>query len=452
LKKYIFGRKNLEISTYPTKHFRILFLIILTSICVNVAWAQVFNKEEKIINLLQNHRFKSLSQQFDSELKKAISPKQIEKIWLGIEKQFGSFKSYEKSRIVRKEGLEQTQTLIFFDKGSLDLLTSFNSKGLLTGIFLKPAGYQLPSYGRNLVYNLENITIKSEQFRLPGEIMYPLDLSKKVPLVIFVHGSGANDRYEGIGSVKVFKDFSLGLLSKGIACMVYDKRTLTYKNVYDTAQYTIWEETVEDAVNAFLLAKTKTNIDTNQIYILGHSQGGYALPLILKACNGVKGGISLAGCSRPLDEVLEDQYHYLIKLDGKTSKPEKKFLKKEMKKIKFVRSPELCKSKPKTNLLVYWPTSFWCDIKKYDALAAMKSLDMQVLFLQGERDYQVTDKDFSYWKSGYLEKKKWSFIAYPKLNHLFIEGEGVPNPSEYSKGGTIPMYVIKDISDWIIKE
>jgi len=122
-----------------------------------------------------------------------------------------------------------------------------------------------------------------------------------------------------------------------------------------------------------------------------------------------------------------------------------------MKKIRFVRSEKLFTSKPKAYLLGYWPTLFWRDIKTYDPLSELKALDVPVLFLQGDRDYQVTDKDFAKWKSAYLEKKYWSFISYSKLNHLFIEGEGKPNPYEYWNGGNIPQYVIKDMVDWIKK-
>jgi fermentation-respiration switch protein FrsA (DUF1100 family) len=429
---------------------RCLILFIFFTFCT-VGKAQTFEKEERIIRYLDHNQFRQLKKQFSHELKNNLPIRKMEIIWKGLEKQFGAYKSHEQSRSISISEGEKSKTLLYFEKGSLDLETVFDSKGLLAGIFLRPKSYNLPTYGQNLVYNKENIYINSGIFQLPGEILYPLNLTKKVPLVIFVHGSGANDRYESIGPVMVFKDLALGLLNKGIASMVYDKRTKIYKNFYDTAQFTIWDETVEDAINAFKLAKTKKDIDTNQIYIIGHSQGGYALPLILKNCQGVKGGISMAGCSRPLDQVLQDQYHYLINLDGKVSLQERLYLNREMKKIKLVRSDKIHTTAPKVKVLAYWPTSFWSDIQNYNPVEELKKLDVPVLFLQGERDYQVTDKDFSLWKSAYLEKYHWSFISYTKLNHLFIEGEGKPNPAEYWKGGNLPSYLINDIDVWIKK-
>ncbi|MFM9943885.1 MAG: DUF3887 domain-containing protein [Bacteroidia bacterium] len=400
------------------------------------------------MKLLKNHNFRKLHKSFDASLKRAVSVMFLKKGWNTLEKEFGKYKSHGQTSIVIGKEMEKYVTLIYFAKGSLVLETALNEKGKLSFIFLRAKTYSVPEYGKNLVYNKENITVSSGKYQLPGEIIYPKKLERKVPLVIFVHGSGANDREEEIGPVKVFKDLYLGLVSKGIACMIYDKRTLVYKQ-FDSIQYTLWDETVEDAVNAFKLAKSKPDVDTNQIFIIGHSQGGYALPLILKNCQGVKGGISLAGCSRPLDELIEYQYHFLTALDGKVSLSEKIFLKREMKKIKFVRSDKLMGSKPGLKILAYWPTAFWKDIRNYKPVEEMKMLDIPVLFLQGDRDYQVTNDDLTLWKSGYLEKRNWSFISYPKLNHLFIEGEGKSNPSEYWNGGNVPIYVIEDLVIWI---
>ncbi len=228
---------------------------------------QTFEKEELIIHYLDQHKFKKLKKQFSPELKSSLQIRKMEMIWKGIEKQFGKYKSHEESRAIAISEGQKSKTLLYFEKGSLDLETVFDSKGLLAGIFLKPKSYNLPTYGQNLVYNKESIYINSGRFQLPGEILYPLNLSKKVPLVIFVHGSGANDRYESIGPVMVFKDLALGLLSKGVASMVYYKRTKIYKEHYDSAQFIIWDETVEDAVNAFKLAKPRVSVEGSLTFI-----------------------------------------------------------------------------------------------------------------------------------------------------------------------------------------
>jgi hypothetical protein len=72
-----------------------------------------------------------------------------------------------------------------------------------------------------------------------------------------------------------------------------------------------------------------------------------------------------------------------------------------------------------------------------------------MLVLQGERDYQVTMKDFERWKTTLGGKGNVEFKSYPKLNHLFIDGEGKSIPSEYEKVGHVAAYVIEDIARWI---
>ncbi len=60
--------------------------------------------------------------------------------------------------------------------------------------------------------------------------------------------------------------------------------------------------------------------------------------------------------------------------------------------------------------------------------------------------------DFNQWKIELAGKKNTTLKSYPKLNHLFIEGEGKCTPSEYQRDGYIPTYVIEDIAKWIVEK
>ncbi len=426
------------------------YLIVALIFYSQTLIAQVIQHQEKLIEHIKDHNFRKIHRQFDENLSKNVSVLFLKKSLNALEKAIGSYQSHGKTEIVKSSKNIEYITPLYFKKGCLIMGSSLNDDGRLSKFYLKKKSYTLPPYGQGLSYYKEDLTIESGPYKLPGEIIYPIRASQKLPLFIFVHGSGPNDRYESDGLIKVFKDMYLGLVSQGIACMVYDKRTFVYHKQFDSLQYTLWDETVEDAINAFKLAKMKTEIDTNQIFIIGHSQGGYALPLILKGCNGVKGGVSMAGCARPLDVLLEYQYKYLTALDGKVSMAEKLFLKKEQKKIDFIRSDQFQSSPPYLKALNYWPSEFWKNIKSYQPVEELKALDCPILFLQGDRDYQVTDEDLKLWKSACLEKKEWSFISYPKLNHRFIEGEGKPTPWEYLNGGNIPLYVSEDIVKWMM--
>lgn len=53
-------------------------------------------------------------------------------------------------------------------------------------------------------------------------------------------------------------------------------------------------------------------------------------------------------------------------------------------------------------------------------------------------------REFNLWKKT-LVNTKTQFISYPKLNHLFIAGEGKPSPEEYTFKGEVDTKVIQDI-------
>jgi fermentation-respiration switch protein FrsA (DUF1100 family) len=72
-----------------------------------------------------------------------------------------------------------------------------------------------------------------------------------------------------------------------------------------------------------------------------------------------------------------------------------------------------------------------------------------MLILQGERDYQITMADFALWKKTLAGRPNTELKSYPKLNHLFIEGEGKSIPAEYDKEGHVAREVIEDVAWWV---
>jgi fermentation-respiration switch protein FrsA (DUF1100 family) len=95
------------------------------------------------------------------------------------------------------------------------------------------------------------------------------------------------------------------------------------------------------------------------------------------------------------------------------------------------------------------PASYWLDLRGYNPPEAAKALGRPMLVLQGERDYQVTLDNFEAWQKALADRKDVTFKSYPKLNHLFIEGEGKSAPAEYQKPGHVAEAVVADVAEWI---
>jgi fermentation-respiration switch protein FrsA (DUF1100 family) len=121
-------------------------------------------------------------------------------------------------------------------------------------------------------------------------------------------------------------------------------------------------------------------------------------------------------------------------------------------RIAFVNSKDFNVNSPKEKLFFNLSGYYWKSVLDYNPLQEIKKVKTPILILQGERDYQVTMKDFELWKSTLKNNNKATFISYPKLNHLFMSGEGISDPKEYLTKGNVDAAVIEDIYNFVKKK
>jgi hypothetical protein len=200
-----------------------------------------------------------------------------------------------------------------------------------------------------------------------------------------------------------------------------------------------------------LLRKTE-RIDSKKVFVLGHSLGGMLIPRIGNLDSNIAGLIVLAGATRPLEDIILEQMSYIFSLDDTISENEKLQLSKIKLQIARVKDPTLSMSTPSKDLPFGVPARYWIDLRGYNPPETARSLKQPMLILQGERDYQVTMEDLENWKKYLSSKQNIEFKTYPKLNHLFIEGEGKSTPQEYNVAGHVDEIVIDDIAGWMKKQ
>jgi len=86
-------------------------------------------------------------------------------------------------------------------------------------------------------------------------------------------------------------------------------------------------------------------------------------------------------------------------------------------------------------------------VADYDPVATATELEAPAYALQGGRDYQVSPtEDFPAWRDALGESNT---ALYDDLNHLFVAGEGDPNPGEYFEAGNVAEVVVADLVDWL---
>jgi fermentation-respiration switch protein FrsA (DUF1100 family) len=171
-------------------------------------------------------------------------------------------------------------------------------------------------------------------------------------------------------------------------------------------------------------------------------------PRIAEADKNIAGLLILAGNTRPLPELVVEQMEYLEALSGGLVAPDLAMdaLKREAARV---MDPALPIDTPATELLLQLPASYWKDLSGYRPAQAAARLDLPMLILHGERDYQVTLRDLQGWRDALAAHPGVQIKSYPELNHIFMSGEGRSMPAEYSREGRIPDYVVNDIVAWI---
>ena len=392
-----------------------------------------------IKTLLLENNYKLSYNYLDESIKLKVSVSLLEETVLQLESQLGKFKSIIDSN-------KEKETYFFyseFEKMKLDIKITFNEENKIIGFFFVPHKEfkKENSLGKEL-------NIKSNNLELKGTLLTPENDSLK-KLVIFIHGSGPNDRDETIFENKPFKDIAESLYKRGIASYRFDKKTFSNPESFNDNS-TIDEEVTIDVINIINYFKNDNQFSNYEIIILGHSLGAYLTPRIINKSNKVSKAIMLAGNARSLDKLIIEQYNYLYELNSTED------LKSELGKLKnqisFLHSKKFNFNTSKENLPLNLSANYWQSILDYNPLKEVKKVKIPMLILQGERDYQVTIKDFELWKKSLDNNKKVTFISYPKLNHLFITGDKKSEPKEYMIKGIVDEMVINDIFNFIQKK
>jgi len=348
-----------------------------------------------------------------------------------------------------------------FEKASLDLRLVFDPEGRVAGMFFVPSQprevWSAPDYAAPGSFQERDVTVVSGRYQLPGTLTLPPGAGP-FPAVALVHGSGPHDRDETIGPNKPFKDLACGLAARGVAVLRYTKRTYRMAELKEPLPqlFTVNEETVEDARAAATLLAATESIDRKRIYVLGHSLGGMLAPRIAEGDAQIAGLILLAGSTRPLVESILEQLKYLAGLPGTDAAAVQKQIQAATEAAARIQDPALEPTAMIDLIGSRIPGSYFLDLRKYHPAETAARLKIPMLILQGERDYQVTVKDFEGWQAGLKGRSGVTFRTYPGLTHLFMTslapGDSPGTPQDYARLGHVAPSVIADIATWIQKQ
>jgi len=177
----------------------------------------------------------------------------------------------------------------------------------------------------------ETIHFTHDGITVNGTISLPSNTGKH-PVIIIVPGSGANDQdgtlqmiganiaclYPGLlnQTLRPYKELADALVLKGYAVLRYDKLEYTYSSNISMLNPITFHKLWLPAESAINYVKTRTDIDTNAIVLIGHSEGSSLIPYISHGRNDIKALISIAGPRQPLDSLLAQQIVYITQTCG----------------------------------------------------------------------------------------------------------------------------------------
>jgi len=170
--------------------------------------------------------------------------------------------------------------------------------------------------------SVEQVTIPSGPLSLEGTLITPEHAEgETVPAVVLVHGSGPNSRDQPVGGqvnmafgfeIEVLGQLARELADRGVAVLRYDKRTCFSANGCDNdypspSDDIVIDDFVDDAAAAIRFVAEQPLVDPDRVSVVGHSQGGTFVPVLLRDVDVLDGGVILAGPFRGIDALLRHQ-------------------------------------------------------------------------------------------------------------------------------------------------
>ena len=280
------------------------------------------------------------------------------------------------------------------------------------------------------------------------------------PAVVLVSGSGPQNRDEELLGHKPFLVIADYLTRNGIAVLRYDDRGVGKSSGKFSTSTT--NDFANDASAAISYLGTQQNINSRRIGIIGHSEGGIIAYIEAARNKKVAFIISLAGPTIPGDEILMQQSALIAKAAGSSDEAiasaakinrtiydivikEKDITKMRqdveaaIEKSISQKSNGTISSEQKATMARQQAaqiTSPWfVNFLRYDPRVAISKIKVPLLFLVGEKDYQVPAKSNISSLKEVVAANKMKNITIkeiPGANHLFQKCQSC-TVSEYGK-------------------
>jgi uncharacterized protein len=328
-------------------------------------------------------------------------------------------------------------------------------------------------------YYSEEVTFVNtkDSITLAGTLTLPKKVGK-FTVVVMITGSGPQNRDEELMGHKPFLVIADYLTRNGIGVLRYDDRGC-YKSKGNFAKSTT-NDFANDVVAAVNYLKTRKDIDSKKIGLIGHSEGGIIAPIVASRSKDVSFIVLLAGTAIPGSELLLRQQDLIGRVSGMKDDDLKTTAELNTHIFKFVDEYKntdtlkakisnylLAKSKQLTDLkipkgktvndfidmqLAQLMSPWMLNFIRYNPAPTLEKVKCPVLAINGDKDLQVPSNvnlpaiEKALKKGG---NNKGTIKELPGLNHLFQECK-TGLPAEYAEiEQTISPVALETMTGWI---
>jgi pimeloyl-ACP methyl ester carboxylesterase len=323
-------------------------------------------------------------------------------------------------------------------------------------------------------YNTTEVTVPSDGgVRLAGTVVIP-EGPGPFPAVVFVTGSGPQDRDEALMGHRPFLVIADYLARHGIASLRYDDRGFAKSTgTFETATSV---DFAADAEAALHFLQRVPGIARDRVGIVGHSEGGLIGPMIAARTRDVAFLVLMAGPGMPgdslsllqlrrimsgslpsaqLDAQVDNNRRFFRAVTGARDSADAVARVRAVQQEMLAAVPESQRAAAAARMDRTMPnyTASWMRyFLKYDSRTALRRVHVPVLALGGSLDTQVPARENLSGIDTALKaagNKDYRVVELPNLNHLFQTATN-GSPSEYATiDETIAPQVLDLIASWI---
>lgn len=272
----------------------------------------------------------------------------------------------------------------------------------------------------------EVVTISGSAYPLEGTLTLP-KLSGPSPAILIIPGTGTSDRDGRNKKVPflIYKELADFLTGLGFVTLRYDKRGIggSKGDYYEAG---LWD-LVDDAVACVEYLKSRSEVDSTKIIILGHSEGSSLAPAVNSRLP-VQGLILLSGACESLRESTKYQrdlaFSEMRNLKGfkgalfrklNVAKKQERKVEKFMKRVMESKTPYFKILWVKIN--AKWMREHF----QYNVENEMTNVTCPLLAITGSKDFQVPPEHAQKFAESARGASEWHIIN--NMTHILVSTE-----------------------------